>query len=79
MAVNPFKKPSAAGTVKVAGSKGMTNKQVKGAGTSGFSFKGSGQKPAYVHAAKQALKGGATAAQAHKAGSVAQSNASGSA
>lgn len=81
MATNPFAKPSAtkakaaAGAVKVAGSKNMTNKQVKASGTSGFTFKGSGQSQAYVSAAKKALAGGATAAQANKAGNAANSAA----
>jgi hypothetical protein len=86
MATNPFapKKTAAqkqqaatrtGSTVKIAGSKNMTNKQVKAAGTSGFSFKGSGRSQAYIAGAKAALKGGATAAQAHRAGSAADSAA----
>ena len=61
--------------VKVAGSKQMTTAGVQAAGTSGFSFKGAGQSKSYVNAAKGALAGGATAAQAHKAGTAANSGA----
>jgi hypothetical protein len=71
-------KPAAKGgkTIKIAGSKNMTTKDVKAAGAKGgFSFKGSGRSQAYIASAKGALAGGATAAQAHKAATASDSAA----